>query len=70
MSVNTCKHCGATITWRLTRRGKWQPCDLDGSPHFPTCRRRVAEGRARVRAWYAQLQEGDGATVPGDTIRG
>ena len=29
--------------------------NLDGSVHFPTCRRRIAEQRAAVLAWYEHL---------------
>jgi hypothetical protein len=58
MTRGICNRCWGVITWRMTANGKWMPCDLDGSPHFPTCRRRVAEQRAQVRAWYAQ-QGGD-----------
>ena len=55
MDSGICKRCGAVITWRFTAARKWQPCDLDGQPHFPTCRRRVAEQRAVVHEWYERL---------------
>jgi len=45
------------ITWRMTRRGKWQPLNLDGSLHFPTCRKKVRVGRIRVRAWYRGMEK-------------
>ena len=56
MTSGTCKLCGAAITWRRTRRGRWQPLNLDGSLHFPTCRKAVAVGRLRVQAWYRELE--------------
>jgi hypothetical protein len=29
MRVTTCKHCGALVTWALTKNGKWMPLDYD-----------------------------------------
>lgn len=55
MDSGICSCCGEVITWRRTKRGKWQPMNLDGTVHFPTCRKNVAQGRARIRKWYAQL---------------
>jgi hypothetical protein len=56
MATGICRVCGAVIGWRMTRSGRWQPVDSDGQVHFPTCRRRVADGRAMVRTWYDRLQ--------------
>lgn len=58
--MDICKWCGQLINWRRTKAGKWQPMNLDGSVHFPTCRARVGEGRRAVRDWYAEfLLDGD-----------
>ncbi len=61
-----CSYCGEVITWRRTKGGRWQPYDLDGKVHFPTCRKRIAEGRARIRQWYADM---DAAATEVDSSR-
>jgi hypothetical protein len=59
---NVCQICGAPIYWQFTRARKWQPMNLDGTVHFPTCRARVAEGRERIENWYEELRrEGAGS---------
>jgi len=51
-----CQRCGAVIEWRWTG-ARWQPMNLDGSVHFPTCRQRVEEGRSQIEAWYETLKD-------------
>ncbi len=53
--MSTCKFCGEAIEWRRTESGAWQPMNLDGTLHFPTCREQVSAGRERVRQWYEEL---------------
>jgi hypothetical protein len=33
-----CKSCGAPIRWRKTAAGKNTPDNLDGTPHWATCK--------------------------------
>ena len=37
VSEETCRSCGAPITWVKTESGKWMPLDPDGTSHFATC---------------------------------
>lgn len=54
--MTTCKWCGEEIIWHKTASGAWQPLNLDGAVHFPTCRKRVEAGREKVRQWYRELE--------------
>ena len=55
--MSVCRECGAIIDWRQTTNGEWQPIDLDGAVHFPTCRERVDEQRRAVAAWYRAVAD-------------
>jgi len=32
-----CNGCAAQIYWVKTEKGKFMPCDEDGTPHWATC---------------------------------
>ncbi len=32
-----CRGCGGSVTFVLTKNGKYRPTDPDGTPHFATC---------------------------------
>jgi hypothetical protein len=44
-----CSHCGASLRWRITPKGAWMPCELDGSPHWSSC---AGADQARRRRSY------------------
>ncbi len=55
--MSICRRCGAIIDWQATEAGRWQPVNLDGSLHFPTCRSTIAQQRTQVQQWYRRLAE-------------
>lgn len=48
-SEDECSHCGASLRWRITPKGAWMPCELDGTPHWSSC---PGADKARRRRSY------------------
>lgn len=42
MSNSICRQCGSQIGWSRPD-GRWTPVNLDGSPHFDTCKTVLTE---------------------------